>query len=235
MRMQGKLSITVALLVAASLAPSGENGLQGHWRGSIETGEGSLGVEIDLAAIPSGWIGSISIPAQGASGLPLDRITVTGERCSFHIQAAPGDPTFNGTLSADRRKISGDLLQGGSTMSFELTRSGEAKVETRKASAAVQAQFAGTWEGTLEAGQSLRLKLKISNEQDGAHAILISLDQGNAEIPVSSIRQANMHLVLDLNRIGAKYEADLDKQGGELNGTWSQGGGSIGLSLRKSQ
>ena len=234
MTRHAKLSMTMALFFVASLARPAENGLQGHWSGSIETPQGALSIEVDLANITSGWIGSISIPDQGASGLPLDRITAAGEKCSFHIHGAPGDPTFNGTLSPDRRKISGSLSQGGSTMSFQLARSGEAKVERPKTSAAVAAQFVGTWVGTLDAGQPLRLKLRISNEQDGAHAVMISLDQGDAEIPVSSIQQTGMRLVLELNSIGGKYEAELNKEGKELSGTWSQGGGSLPLSLRKS-
>ncbi len=231
----GKLSLTLSLLWVASSAWSATSGIEGHWRGSIETPQGSLGVEVDLSNSASGWIGAISIPSQGASGLPLDRISATGGKCSFHIQGAPGDPTFFGTLAADSRTISGDLSQDGSTMSFQLSRAGEAKIETPKASATVAGQFVGTWEGTLEADRPLRMKLKISNEQDGAHATLVSVDQGNAEFAVSSIQQKDLHLALDLSRIGAKYEAELDKDGGELNGTWRQGGGSVSLSLRKSK
>ncbi|MBZ5611280.1 MAG: hypothetical protein LAP38_23710 [Acidobacteriia bacterium] len=223
-----------ALGFAAAITLSAQTGLKGHWSGSIEVPQTSLGVEVDLDNTASGWVGSISIPMQGASGIPLDRITFRDGKCSFHIKGGPGDPTFSGTLSADGKTVSGDFSQGGASMSFKLSRTGEAKVATIKASTAVSAQFVGAWEGTLEVGQSLRIILKISNDQEGARAVLVSVDQGNAEIPVTSVEQKGTHLTVQANAIGGNYDAEINKEGTELNGTWSQGGGSAPLVLKKS-
>jgi hypothetical protein len=225
--------IAAAVFLAAAVALPAQ-ALKGHWSGSIDAPQGSLGVEVDLDNTAGGWVGSISIPMQGTSGLPLDRITFSGGKCSFHIKGGPADPTFSGTLSADGKTMSGDFSQGGGSMSFKLSRTGEAKVETIKASPSVSAAFVGSWEGTLEVGQSLRLVLKISNEQDGAHAVLVSVDQGNAEIPVTSLEQKGTHLTIEATAIHGSYEADINKDGTELNGTWSQGGGSAPLVLKKS-
>ena len=223
------------LWLAGAWNLSAQTTLKGHWSGSIETPQLSLGVEIDLDNAASGWIGSISIPQQGASGIPLAGITFSGGKCSFRIKGAPGDPTFSGTLAADGKTVSGDFSQGGSSMAFKITRTGDAKVEIPKASPAVAAEFVGTWEGTLQApAQSLRTIVRITNESDGAHAVLISVDQGNAEIPVTSIEQKGKHLSLQVNMAGGGYEADLNAAGTELTGIWTQSGGSLPLSLKKS-
>jgi hypothetical protein len=208
--------------------------LKGHWSGSIDVPQGALGVEIDLDQASGGWIGSISIPAQSVSGLPLDRITVNGGKFEFHMKGAPGDPTFKGTVAADGKTISGDFSQGPGAVPFKLTRTGDPKVETVKASSRVSAEFVGTWEGTLEAGQSLRLVLKIANGKDGAEAIMVSVDQGNAEIPVTSIEQKGAHLTLQLSMVGGSYEADINKEGTGLTGTWTQNGGNLPLTFKKS-
>ncbi len=54
----------------------------------------------------------------------------------------------------------------------------------------------GTWEGTINFGVPLRLVLTISNGKDGAEALMVSLDQGNAQIPVSAVLQKDKKLTL---------------------------------------
>jgi hypothetical protein len=189
-------------------------------------------MELDLDKGPNGWIGSISIPAQNASGIPLEAIAFTNGKCTFHLKGAPGDPTFTGTLSADGKTLSGDFTQGPGAFPFKFTRTGDPRVEETKASPAMAKDFLGTWEGTLE-GPGLRLVLKLSNEASGAKAVLISIDQGGSEIPVSTIDQKDSKLRLVVKMVGGQYEAEINKEGSELNGTWTQGGNGFPLRLKK--
>jgi hypothetical protein len=179
------------------------------------------------------WIGSISISSQNASGIPLDAITITNGNCTFRIKGAPGDPTFTGNLSADAKTIVGSFTQGAGTFPFKLTRAGDPKVEVAKHSPALAKEFLGNWEGTLEPGQVLRLVLKMSNDAGEAKAFLVSRDQSGAEIAVSAIDQKNSKLTLSLKMIGGQYEAEINKEGSELNGMWTQGGNDLPLRLRK--
>ena len=57
------------LLLTGALSMCGQNGPRGHWSGSIEVPEHPMAMEIDLDKAANGWIGSISIPAQNASGI----------------------------------------------------------------------------------------------------------------------------------------------------------------------
>jgi hypothetical protein len=221
-----------ALWMAGALSAWAQDGPRGHWSGSVEVPDQSLAMEVDLDKGPNGWIGSISIPAQNATGIPLDAITFTNGKCVFHLKGAPGDPTFTGTLSADGKTLAGDFTQGPGSFPFKFSRTGDPKVVEAKASPAVAKAFLGTWEGTLE-GPGLRLVLKMSNDAVGAKAVIVSVDQGGTEIPVSAIDQKDSKLTLVVNMVGGRYEAAIDKEGSELNGTWTQGGNDIPLKLKK--
>lgn len=221
-----------ALWTAGVLSVWAQDGPRGHWSGTVEVPDRPLAMEVDLDKGANGWIGSISIPAQNASGIPLDAITFTNGKCTFRLKGAPGDPTFTGTLSADGKTMAGDFTQGPGTIPFKFTRTGDPKVEEVKASPAVAKNFLGTWEGTLD-GPGLRLVLKMSNDAGGAKAVLISVDQGGAEIPVSAIDQKDSKLTLLVRMVGGEYQAEINKEGSELNGTWTQGGNGLPLTLKK--
>jgi pimeloyl-ACP methyl ester carboxylesterase len=81
----------------------------------------ALDVRVELARADGGWAGTIDIPQQGATGLPLEMTQVEGKTVVFSIAGVPGQPTFNGTLEGDR--ISGAFTQGGRAFEFELVRS----------------------------------------------------------------------------------------------------------------
>jgi hypothetical protein len=228
-----RFAIGCALLMSGTFSICAQNGLRGHWRGSVETPGTSLDMEVDLDQVKGDWIGSIAIPAQNVSGVALDAISFATGKCTFHIKGGPGDPTFTGTLSADGNTLSGDFKQGPGAFPFKFTRAGDPKVEVPKTSPVLAKEFLGNWEGTLEVGQSLRLVLKMSNEAGGAKAVLVSVDQGNTEIPVSAVDQKDSKLTLSVNMIGGRYEAEINKDGSELNGTWSQNGNDLPLKLKK--
>ena len=227
---------TVRAGIAIFLAGTGliwaQNTMKGHWRGALDP-NGALAVEFDLDETASGWIGSVSIPAQNASGLPLDAISFVDGKATFRIKGAPGDPTFTGKLSADGKTLDGELSQGGMALPLKLTRTGEAKVELAKPSPPVAPEFLGNWEGTIQAGASLRVVLTISNGKNGAEGVLVSLDQGNARIPITTITQKGTKLTLLVNGVGGGYDGEINAAGTQLTGTWTQLGNSIPLDLKK--
>jgi len=105
-----------------------------------------------------------------------------------------------------------------------------------KKSPAVAKEFLGTWEGALiAAGQRLRFVLKVANDESGASAVLISPDQGGAEVPVTTIEQkdAKLRLLVMATGVGGEYRGEIDKDGTELNGRWSQSGKDLPLKLKR--
>lgn len=102
-------------------------------------------------------------------------------------------------------------------------------------SASVQAQNpAGDWQGALDVnGTALRLVVHISEESGALKATIDSPDQGASGIPVASISVANSVLKLDVSAVGGSYEGHISADGQTIDGTWTQGGGSLSLVLKR--
>ncbi|MGD0577430.1 MAG: PHB depolymerase family esterase [Bryobacteraceae bacterium] len=102
-------------------------------------------------------------------------------------------------------------------------------------SPAVAREFLGTWEGTLVAGgQPLRFVVKLANDERGASAVLVSPDQGGAEIPVTTIEQKDAKLtLLVMAGVGGQFRGEINIAGTELIGRWLQSGLDLPLKLKK--
>ena len=232
------LVATLSLSVA-SLAPAGLGlaqtpaPLAGHWEGSIEVPGQPLKIEIDLQKSGETWEGTIAIPAQKLKGFPLSEIAVQGETVSFGLRNVPGSPMFKGSISKDAKSLAGEYSQGGGTMAFAVTRTGDAKIEAPPKSTPITKEFEGSWEGALDVnGTILRLVFKLSNGTGaGATGTLVSLDQGGVEIPVTAVVQTGSHLKVLVQSIAGAYEGDL--KDGQLTGTWMQGPGTLPLVLKR--
>lgn len=177
-------------------------------------------MEVNLAQKGPEWYGTISIPQQGAKGLPLS-LTVKGKTVAFKIKA-PGEPGFSGTLSDDGKTISGDFTQGGGSLALSFAWKGEAKFEVAQKSTPITQDLEGAWEGTLDAnGTMLRLRLNLKGGAAGATGVLVSVDQNNAEIPIATITQEKTRVKLIVSMVSGTFDGEL--KGGELSGTWTQG------------
>jgi hypothetical protein len=225
----------VPLLFLALQAPPAPpaNAPAGHWEGTIAVPGQTLEIQVDLATREQKWEGTITIPAQNVKALPLSGISVDGSAVSFGMPRVPGAPAFKGTLSSDRRTLSGDFTQGGGGYPFSLAWKGEPRLEVPPKNKPLGKELEGSWNGALNAnGTKLRLVLELGNEDGAAVGTLASLDQGGIELPVSSIVQAASHLTVTVATIGGTFEGDL--KDGRLDGTWTQGGVSLPLVLAKS-
>ena len=220
-----------ALLISAAL--SAQDGPRGHWTGSIDIPGHTAAVEIDLDKTAKGWVGSMALPVQKASGIPLEAIAFTNGQWTFRIKGLPEAPTFTGTLSADGLTLSGDFTQGDASFPFQLSRAGDAQVAEIKPSPAVPREFLGTWEGTLlDQGMPKKMVFKIANDESGASAVLINSDDG-AEIPVATIEHKDAELKLSVKAIGVEYWGELNSDGTQLNGSWTQSEKSVQLKFKK--
>ncbi|WP_421788632.1 alpha/beta hydrolase family protein [Hyphobacterium sp.] len=89
--------------------------------------------------------------------------------------------------------------------------------------------YEGRWSGTLETGGS-RLRLLLEIEADSA--TLISLDQNNARLPIDITQRDAAGFAGTIASVGASI--DLDRISDDaLSGTFSQGGATLPLSLRR--
>ena len=233
---------TLALALVALFAVSGSaRGQQapaaqppsGHWVGSIEAGPG-IAVEVDLGRQGEGWRGTISIPSQGTKGIPVSDLVVKNTSVEFAIKGAPGDPRFKGELSTDGKTIAGMFSQGGGNVPLTLAWKGEAQFEGVQKNPAVSKALLGTWEGTLDVqGKMLRLVLTLANGPDGATGKLVSLDQNNFEMPVTTIAEEGSRLKLTISMVSGGFDGEV--KGSEIGGTWTQGPGSLPLTFKRAK
>ncbi len=207
----------------------------GRWEGSIALPDLQLNVIVDLDRDARGaWTGDIDIPAQGAQDLPLKGIVVSDRSVSFEITIGPGNPRFAGRVAEDGMSITGEFTQGGNTFSFSLKRTGEAKIRAITRNAPLSDEYVGRWEGALETpGGNLRLAFHLANTEGSATGTIDSYDQGATGIPMSEISASGGLLKLSVRVVGGSYEGKLSEDAKVLTGTWSQGGVSLPLALKK--
>ena len=96
------LVILVGCLVTTgrpALAQAPAASAAGRWEGAISGTVTELAITVTLTAGPK-WSGTIDIPAQGASAMPLGDVIVQGSAVRLRC-LVPGDPAFKGTLSPD--------------------------------------------------------------------------------------------------------------------------------------
>jgi hypothetical protein len=112
---------------------------------------------------------------------------------------------------------------------------GLAGVATHAQDAADASAFEGVWGGALQAGQqSLRLKLEVSQGDDGLQATLTSVDQGGAVIPSGSASIEDGRLKADYPMISGALDVGLEGDD-ELTGTWTQGPGTLPITFARGE
>ena len=96
-----------------------------------------------------------------------------------------------------------------------------------------QSDVEGRWEGTLATPQgNLRVVMEIEASDDGLTTTMYSPDQSPTPIPTGSTTFEDGTLVVDVPAVQGGYEGTLNDDGA-IEGTWSQGGGSLPLTLEK--
>ena len=113
------LSFCCAIL-GAQPAPK----LEGNWQGTLEAGiKLRLVVHITRTAA-SGYSATLDSIDQGAMGLPVDGVTLTGN--AVRLQLARLGASFEGTIGAGGNRIDGQWKQGGASLPLVLERSTKA-------------------------------------------------------------------------------------------------------------
>ena len=223
-----------ALTCGLCFTAAAQDGPRGHWEGSLETPNRTIEMKIDIDKTDKGWMGSMVNPQNNAP-VPLSGVAFADGKLSFRLMGGGENaPLFTGALSADGKSLDGEIVAGPNAMPLKLKKTGEAKVDVPKPSPAVAKEFIGKWAGALDVnGNALRIEITIKNGDGGAMASLTSLDQGGGDIPANSIEAKDGKLSLKVNAIGGGYEGQLNKDGTEMTGEWSQNGNALPLNLKK--
>jgi uncharacterized protein (TIGR03435 family) len=94
-----------------------------------------------------------------------------------------------------------------------------------------KAQQVETWQGTLHAGQDLRLALKVSKADAGITGRLYSIDQGSDSMNTTTLSISGGLLKFSILGLDSSFEGKLSADGNSAAGVWKQGGRDTPLVL----
>src|SRR5262249_278420 len=91
----------------------------------------------------------------------------------------------------------------------------------------------GVWQGMLNAGGTkLRIVITITKASGaGYEGKIDSIDQGTT-MPIDEIAITGDAVRMEVKAVGGSYKGTLNKDFTEMTGNWSQGGGSLPLTLK---
>lgn len=205
--------------------------IEGDWEGTLKVGDAELRLAVHVKKDDKGALkATFDSVDQGAMGIVVSSVSFSDGTLKFAMDNAQA--SYEGKLDAGRNVISGNWSQGGALFPLEFARAkprAEVKPRTPKPS-----DIDGDWEGALDAGgQTLRVALHIASYEDGMSAKFDSLDQNLKSIPVTTIQRDGAKLKFEMKQFAATFEGTIDKELKTINGDWSQGGGSLPLTLKR--
>jgi hypothetical protein len=219
------LTFLVAIAVPCAVLRAETPRLAGHWEGAIQIASGAIEVAVDLDADAAGTLfGTFTNPGERLTGYPLANVAVNGSSVRLDLAiGGDGKQTFDGTLSADGKSITGEFFVDVYAPPFELVRTGEARIAPPPRSPAVDRALAGTWTGSLNAGgASVAVALTLTNHDDGTATGAWSTGGGTA-VPMA-IAQSGKTLTLTTPVTPATFSGTASDDAKQISGTLKDDG-----------
>lgn len=203
--------------------------LAGDWQGTLKAGGAELRLVLHISKTADGSMkAALDSIDQGAYGIPVTSISVEASKLKFEVSSVHG--SYAGTVSADGNSIQGTWTQGQS-LPLDFSRLRE---PAKHATAAKPPDIDGAWLGTLDTGTAkLRVVFHIETTSAGLAATMDSIDQGAKGIPVSKVTRNGSSLTLEVGVAGGRFEGKISPDLSVIDGTWTQGGTTLPLVLRR--
>ena len=227
---QWLLCLCIGLLSAAGLAHAQD--VSGDWQGTLNAGGAELRLVLHITKASDGSLNAtLDSVDQGANNIPVSAISLKSSKLSMNIEAVHG--TYEGTLAADSKTISGTWLQGQSLPLDFKRATAPIKTEHKPAK---PSDIDGAWSGTLDTGAvKLRLVFHVVNTEDGLTATLDSPDQSMKGLPATSVMRDGASVKIEFKQIAASFTGKFSAELSSMDGTWSQNGADLALVVKRSK
>ena len=96
--------------------------IEGDWEGTLDVGVAKLRLVLHVVRKDGALSATLDSPDQGATGLPIDSITLSSASVRFEMKSLGG--VYEGELAKDDSQIEGKWMQGGQTYPLVLKRLG---------------------------------------------------------------------------------------------------------------
>jgi hypothetical protein len=225
-----KKVLMIAALTVSTTGIAHAEGIVGDWQGTLKVGGAELRLVLHIMQSEDGGLkATLDSIDQGANGIPVTSITVKDSKLSLKVESVHG--TYEGKVNADAAEITGTWSQGQPLpLDFKRTIT-PAKTEHKLAR---PSDIDGAWMGTLDTGAiKLRVVFHLTNTEDGLIATMDSPDQNARGIPVTAVTRTGSSLKLELKQIAGAFKGNISKDLETIEGTWTQSGGTLPLTLKR--
>ena len=127
-----KKLVILFLFPAISTIASAQPALNGSWEGTITIQDQELGIILHIDGEPGNYFGTLDIPAQGGSDLPLMYVVVRDDSVSTAFNTGTSIGEFKGHF-VDEHSIEGTYIQAGSSFPFRVDRQNSSSVDVVEA------------------------------------------------------------------------------------------------------
>jgi pimeloyl-ACP methyl ester carboxylesterase len=224
--MKAILILAAQVVAGASLVSAQD--IAGDWQGTLAANGAELRLVLHVTNSDGGGLkASLDSVDQNANGIPVSSISLKDSKLSLGVDAVHG--TYEGQVAADGKTISGTWSQGQS-LPLDFKRAVPGKTEHK---AVEPSDIDGAWMGSLDTRASkLRVVFHIVNTENGLTATMDSPDQGAKGLPVTSVTRDGAALKMEAKQLGGVFEGKIAADRSSIEGTWTQGGGSLALVLK---
>jgi hypothetical protein len=223
------LAMMMVLLTSTVLVANAQE-VVGEWEGTLKAGGAELRLVLHISKADGGELkATMDSVDQGANGIPVSTITLKDSQLSLKVEAWHG--TYEGKVNAAATEIEGTWSQGQPLPLVFKRATAPAKTAPKPAK---PSDIDGAWMGTLDAGvMKLRIVFHITNTEDGLTATMDSPDQNAHGLPVTSVTRDGASLKMELKQIAGRFEGKIAQDLTTIEGTWTQGGNSFPLVLKR--
>jgi len=114
------LGVCTPAAILAARAQTLSLSLAGQWDGTVRVANRTLNIHVAFTQGLDGLHGTVDIPEQVATGLPLRAVKADGISVHFELATGGSPGVFDGTL--DGEKMAGTFIQGAAVGSFSLAK-----------------------------------------------------------------------------------------------------------------
>lgn len=200
----------------------------GDWQGTIKAGPAELRIQLHITKSDKGLAATMDSVDQGANGIPVDSVTLTGSDLKFTVGMVQG--SYDGKISADGNSISGNWTQG-QPLPLDFTR-GTFKAVVHKPGK--PSDIDGAWQGSIDTpAGTQQIVFNIVNAEDGLTATADIPAVGAKGLPVSAVTRNGQTLKMEMKQFGGGFEGTISPDLKTITGTFGPAGSALPLVLKR--